>query len=328
MNELKSDEYYMGIALKLAEEAMQRGEVPVGALAVRSDGFIAGRGSNRRQQDRNSLAHAEIIAIDEACRTLGGWRLSECTLYVTLEPCLMCSGAILNSRIKRVVFGMSDDSSQGAFTQIKSGSLLSRTEVAAGVREKECRELFDKFFTKLRSERRMSKLNFTEVKTDTQLETAAVLADEIWHEFFPSVLSAEQIDYMVEKFQSARAMKEQMTNEGYKYFLLLNGGTRVGYTAIKHDSDGRLFLSKLYIKKEYRGKGYATEVFEFLKKYCRENGLTAIWLTVNKHNDTAISVYEKRGFRRIGEGVTDIGKGFVMDDFYFQLDVDGERSGI
>ena len=319
---MNSDEYYMKIALGLAEEAMLRGEVPVGALAVRSDGVIAGRGSNRRQQDRNALAHAEIIAIDEACRTLGGWRLSECTLYVTLEPCLMCSGAILNSRIKRVVFGMSDDTSSGAFTRLKSGGLLSRTEVTAGVMESECKELFEKFFKKLRSERKMSKLNFTEVLTDTQIETAAALADEIWHEFFPSVLTAEQIDYMVEKFQSARAMKEQMASEGYKYFLLLNGGTRVGYTAIKHDTDGRLFLSKLYVKKEHRGKGYATEVFEFLKRYCRENGLSAVWLTVNKHNDTAISVYEKRGFCRFGEGVTDIGNGFVMDDFYYRLDVE------
>ncbi|MDE6763397.1 MAG: GNAT family N-acetyltransferase [Oscillospiraceae bacterium] len=174
----------------------------------------------------------------------------------------------------------------------------------------------------------MSKLNFTEVKTEAQIETAAALADEIWHEFFPSVLSAEQIDYMVERFQSARAMKEQINSEGYKYFLLLNGGTRVGYTAIRHDGDGRLFLSKLYVKKDSRGKGYATEVFEFLKRYCRENGLKAIWLTVNKHNDTAVSVYEKRGFRKIGEGVTDIGKDFVMDDFYFQLDVEQERDGI
>jgi tRNA(adenine34) deaminase len=110
----------MGIAVGLAEEAMLRGEVPVGAVVVRQDGFIAGRGSNRRQQDRNALAHAEIIAIDEACRTLGGWRLTECTLYVTLEPCLMCSGAILNSCLKRVVFGMGDDGAAGSFTNLKA----------------------------------------------------------------------------------------------------------------------------------------------------------------------------------------------------------------
>ena len=168
----------------------------------------------------------------------------------------------------------------------------------------------------------------TKASSNALASTDALASSDARHEFFPSVLSTEQIDYMVEKFQSAQAMKEQMKSEGYKYFLLLNGGTRVGYTAIRHDGDGRLFLSKLYVKKEHRGKGYATEVFEFLKRYCRENGLTAIWLTVNKHNSTAISVYEKRGFRKIGEGVTDIGKNFVMDDFYFQLDVCPERNGV
>lgn len=322
---MNGDEYYMSIALGLAEEAMRRGEVPVGAVVVRRDGFIAGRGSNRRQRDRNALAHAEVIAIDEACRTLGGWRLTECTLYVTLEPCLMCSGAVLNSRIGRVVFGMGDDRPEGAFTSLKSEKLLNRTEFTAGVMEQECRLLFEEFFKKLRSERKMSRLNFTEAVTDVQIEVTAALADVIWHEFFPSVLSTEQIDYMVEKFQSARAMKEQISSEGYRYYLLFGGGERVGYIAVRPDSDGRLFLSKLYIKKEHRGKGYATEVFEFLKGYCRENGLSSVWLTVNRHNDGAVSVYEKRGFKKIGEGVTDIGNGFVMDDFYFQLDVDGGK---
>ena len=308
----------MSIALALAEEAAADGETPVGAVVVRRDGFIAGRGRNRREKGRNALYHAEILAVDEACRTLGGWRLNGCTLYVTLEPCMMCSGAILGSRLERVVFGAYDKTGETTLSELAG----NRVSVTGGVSEAECSELMKKFFDKLRSERKMSKLNFTEAVTDAQIEAAAALADEIWHEFFPSVLSAEQIDYMVEKFQSEHAMKEQRASEGYKYFLLFGGGERVGYTAIKHDSDGRLFLSKLYVKKEHRGKGYATEVFEFLKRYCRENGLGAVWLTVNKHNKIAISVYEKRGFRKIGEGVTDIGNGFVMDDYYFQLDVD------
>lgn len=308
----------MSIALALAEEAAADGETPVGAVVVRGDGFIAGRGRNRREKGRNALYHAEILAVDEACRTLGGWRLNGCTLYVTLEPCMMCSGAILGSRLERVVFGAYDKTGDTTLSELAG----NRVSVTGGVSEAECSELMKKFFDRLRSERKMSKLNFTEAVTDAQIEAAAALADEIWHEFFPSVLSAEQIDYMVEKFQSARAMKEQTASEGYKYFLLFGGGERVGYTAIRHDSDGRLFLSKLYVKKEHRGKGYATEVFEFLRRYCRENGLNAVWLTVNKHNKIAISVYEKRGFRKTGEGVTDIGNGFVMDDYYFQLDVD------
>ncbi len=97
------DEKWMQAALKLAHQAAQAGEVPVGCVVVRGD-EIVGRGSNRRETGKNALHHAELLAIDEACRRLGGWRLWECTLYVTLEPCPMCAGAILNARIPRVVF--------------------------------------------------------------------------------------------------------------------------------------------------------------------------------------------------------------------------------
>ncbi len=316
---MNNDNYYMSLAIDLAEEAFKCGEAPVGAVVVRRDGLIAGRGRNSREKDRNALCHAELAAIDEACRTLGGWRLNGCTMYVTLEPCLMCSGAILNSRIERVVFAAYDKGG-GAFTSLAENGYI-RTRYTAGILQNESEYLLEKFFSKLRSERKMSKINFTEAKTQAQIEAAAALADEIWHEWFPSLLTAEQIDYMVDKFQSVRAMNEQTANEGYKYYLMLKGGERIGYTAIRPDSDGRLFLSKLYIKKEYRGNGYSKEAFEFLKSFCRENGLNAIWLTVNKHNQTAIAVYERCGFRKIGEGVTDIGKGFVMDDYYYQLDV-------
>ena len=95
-------------ALRLAREAAAEGEVPVGCVIVR-DGEIVGRGRNRREKDRTALGHGEIEAIGEACRNLGGWRLWECTLYVTLEPCPMCAGAIINARIPRVVFGATDD---------------------------------------------------------------------------------------------------------------------------------------------------------------------------------------------------------------------------
>ena len=102
------DDYdFMGEALKLAREAAQRGEVPVVCVIVK-DGEIVGRGSNRREADKSALAQAELESRREACARLGGWRLWQCTLYVTLEPCAMCAGAIINARIPRVVYGASD----------------------------------------------------------------------------------------------------------------------------------------------------------------------------------------------------------------------------
>ena len=318
-----NDEFYMSIALELAREAAAEGETPVGAVVVRSDGFIAGKGRNRREKDRNALYHAEVLAIDEACRTLGGWRLSGCTLYVTLEPCPMCAGAIINSRIDRVVFAASDAAagSVGSKTNLFTMGYNHCPEVSRGVLKSESESLLKEFFSVLRRERKMYRIKMIEVKTDVQIENTAKLADEIWHEWFPSILTDKQIDYMVDKFQSARAMTEQISS-GYTYYLIRKGNAYIGYTAIRTESDKRLFLSKLYIKKEYRGNGYAKEVFGYLKNYCRENKLSAIWLTVNKYNDNSIAVYKKTGFRQIGEGVTDIGGGFVMDDYYFQLDLE------
>lgn len=319
------DVYYMKRALKLAEEAASEGEAPIGAVIVRnSDGVIAGVGRNTREKSRNALGHAEISAIDDACRNLGGWRLSGCTLYVTLEPCPMCAGAIINARIDRVVFGACDE---------KAGSVCSaaqffelpfnhKPQFTAGVLKEECEGILKDFFRKLRSERKMNSVKLIKIETDEQVKICAAIADEIWHEWFPSILSAEQIDYMVEKFQSEAAMKEQMSEKGYQYYYIHRNGVHMGYTAIQPQEDGRLFLSKVYLKKEYRGKGYANAVFEFLKDYCRRNGLKAIWLTVNKHNESSMAVYEKKGFKVIGEDVTDIGNGYVMDDYFYQLDVE------
>ena len=314
----------MEMALNLAREAAELGETPVGAVIVRKDGFVAGKGKNSREKDRNSLCHAEIIAIDEACRSLGGWRLHGCTLYVTLEPCPMCAGAIINSRIDRVVFAASDPKagSAGSVSNLFDMNYNHKPEVVSGVMEAESKALLKDFFSELRRKKqKMSGIKLVEVTTPSQIERVAAMADEIWHEWFPAVISESQIDYMLEKFQSVGAITEQLGNEGYRYYIIMNSGEYVGYTAIRPDSDGRLFLSKIYIKKEHRGKGFAKAVFSFLKEFCTENNLHGIWLTVNKHNTDSINVYKKCGFKLIGEGVTDIGGGHVMDDFFFQLDV-------
>ena len=146
------DRDFMAEALRLAEEAAAEGEVPVGCVITLGD-RIVGRGRNRRETGKNALAHAEIEAIDEACRTLGGWRLWQCTLYVTLEPCPMCAGAILNARIPRVVYGASDPKagSCGSVTDLFAMSFNHHPEKTAGILEEECAAALRQFFRRLRT---------------------------------------------------------------------------------------------------------------------------------------------------------------------------------
>ena len=149
------DIQFMEAALELAREAAADGEVPVGCVIVRR-GEIVGRGRNRREGDKSALAHAELEAIADACRNLGGWRLWECTLYVTLEPCPMCAGAIINARIPRVVYG-AGDAKCGAVRSVCSMFSMEfnhHPEVEAGVLETECAQLLTEFFKKLRLELR------------------------------------------------------------------------------------------------------------------------------------------------------------------------------
>ncbi len=149
------DRIFMEEALALARQAYDEGEVPVGCVIVRK-GQIVGRGRNRRERDKSALAHAEIEAIAEACRNLGGWRLWECTLYVTLEPCSMCAGAILNARIPRVVYGASD-SKFGAVRSVCSlfdMAFNHHPQVESGVLEEEAAALMQAFFRDLRVELR------------------------------------------------------------------------------------------------------------------------------------------------------------------------------
>ena len=145
------DLYYMDQALALAREAAADGEVPVGCVIVRGD-EIVGRGRNRREIGKTALGHAEIEAIGQACETLGGWRLWECTLYVTLEPCPMCAGAIVNARIPRVVFGASDAKcgACGSVCDIFSMDFNHHPQVEKGVREEESSALLSEFFKDLR----------------------------------------------------------------------------------------------------------------------------------------------------------------------------------
>ena len=149
------DFYYMDAALELAKEAAAEGEVPVGCVIVRN-GQIVGRGRNRRETGKTALGHAEIEAIADTCRNLGGWRLWDCTLYVTLEPCPMCAGAIINARIPRVVFGAEDAKcgACGSVCDLFSMNFNHHPQVEKGMREADAKALLTEFFEKLRLELR------------------------------------------------------------------------------------------------------------------------------------------------------------------------------
>lgn len=148
---MDADLKFMELAILQAKLAAAIGEVPIGAVIVRN-GEIISTAHNKRETDKNALAHAEILAIDSACKTLGGWRLHECELYVTLEPCPMCTGAIINARLKRVVFGAWDSKAGclGSVVDLTEYPFNHKPGIHGGVMEQDCAGILKVFFQKLR----------------------------------------------------------------------------------------------------------------------------------------------------------------------------------
>ncbi len=141
---------FMASALKCAEKALTEGEVPIGAVVV-LNGKVIARGHNRRTKRQIATAHAEIEAIEKACKKLKSWRIPECDLYVTLEPCPMCMGAALNARIKKIYYGAPEDKGRSLTGELANANLLNHTvEVEGGVMEAECRAILSRFFCEMR----------------------------------------------------------------------------------------------------------------------------------------------------------------------------------
>ena len=157
------------------------------------------------------------------------------------------------------------------------------------------------------------------VSDNNQIEIIAGLAFEIWNEHFTPIIGKAQVDYMLEKFQSKKAITEQIKN-GFLYFLIENNHDHIGYIGVL-TKEKQLFLSKLYIASAERGKGYGRAAIEFLEKLAIEKGLSKISLTVNRNNSATIKTYKKLGFENNGSIVQDIGKDFVMDDYIMEKDV-------
>lgn len=163
--------------------------------------------------------------------------------------------------------------------------------------------------------------DWVKIETDEQIKELCTLAKEIWQEYSICFIDQEQIDYMLEKFQSEQAVKGQINFQNYQYYFLEEDGENFGYFALQPQK-GNLFLSKIYIKKDFRGKGYARKAFtNAIVEIAKETEKPKIRLTVNKYNFASIMVYEKLGFIRVGEEETDIGNGYIMDDYIYEFEL-------
>lgn len=155
------------------------------------------------------------------------------------------------------------------------------------------------------------------VESQGQIDTLCRIAERVWHLTYDELLPAGQVDYMVDKFQSDHAVKEQMARQGYRYYLVRCAGEAAGYVGFAPRYEGReeMFLSKVYLLPEYRGRGGVRAAFALVEGQAREEGLPAIRLTVNKGNRHAVEVYRHYGFEIVDKVESDIGQGYVMDDF-------------
>ena len=156
--------------------------------------------------------------------------------------------------------------------------------------------------------------------TRPQIETVARLARVIWLDHYFPIIGKEQTEYMLEKFQSAEAISCQIKTENHQYFLIAPDEIPVGYLGLQ-PRDNDLFLSKIYIKSSHRGRGFGKKAIQHTEQVAKELRKPAITLSVNRHNATSIAAYSRYGFRIIDEAVTDIGNGFVMDDYIMQKPV-------
>lgn len=166
-------------------------------------------------------------------------------------------------------------------------------------------------------------VSFRQVERDEEVEALAHMAHHIWNEYWPALIGQEQTDYMVEKFQSLNAFRADIADNGYEYFFIMDdegdAPRIVGYTGGHVEPEtNRFFISKIYLLKEHRGRGFCSAVIRFYEQLCRDRGLEAMYLTVNKRNEMGIRAYAAKGFETIDAVETDIGEGFVMDDYIME----------
>ncbi len=283
-------EVYMKSALLLAEQARDMGEIPVGAVIVK-DGEIIASAHNLREKDQNALAHAEVLAIRQACETLGSWRLSECDLYVTLEPCPMCTGAIINARIPRVYYGAKDPKAgcMGSVCDLTSLPFNHRPQVIGGVMEGECSALLSSFFQRLREE-------IPERKT-VSLRPFGENDSDVLKQYLFSRRKRENIPALIGEWNTSPQTVLAVTADGVP----------VGYGKIlPHTSDTATL--EICIFSDFRGKGYGTQGFLQLRDVAVNQGFLHLNATPRHGHAPSEKVCSGAGFVFLGVSVTPKGQ--------------------
>ncbi|MBO5214119.1 MAG: tRNA adenosine(34) deaminase TadA [Clostridia bacterium] len=282
-----SRESFMRRALACAEKAKALGEVPVGAVVVK-DGKIIATGYNRREKGKNALLHAEIIAIQRACKRVGDWRLSDCDLYVTLEPCPMCTGAIINARIRRVYFGARDPKAgcMGSLCDLTSLPFNHQPEVIQGVLEQECSGQLTDFFRQVRVEKTPEQ-KILSLRPFSQ-EDLPVLKQYLF-----SHRSVKSVSAIIDQW------KEDKKSE---HFALSVDERAVGYGRLtKKEETAEIEVS---IFSDFRGKTYGKQAVEQLLSVAKNRGYSSVVATVRKNSVPACRLCSSVGFVRAGETVT------------------------
>ena len=288
-----ADESFMRLALEQARAAGEDGEIPVGAVCV-WDGRVISVGRNRREREKNALCHAELDAIGAACRELGGWRLWNCDLYVTLEPCPMCAGAIINARIRRVVYGAADPKagSCGSVTDLFSLRYNHHPAAEGGCLERECSELLECCFRSIRANAVNQSYTFT--PPTTELLRGLREWDGGEHAWLCGNAASESVRLC--EFCGDAASEPERPSELRR--IAIKGKTVGAVLLGMSGADGEAVVEYLVTDPSLRLRGHGSAALRDLREWLRERcGTNRISAAVPRGNETARRCFERAGFR-------------------------------
>lgn len=284
-------EIFMRRALSCAKKAAALGEVPVGAVVVK-DGVVIATGYNRREGGKSALLHGEMIALHRACRKLGSWRLQDCDLYVTLEPCPMCTGALINARIRCVYVGAMDPKGgcMGSVCDLTQLPFNHRPQVVKGILEAECKALLTEFFQGLRKEKPLSPRG--EVAFRPFHEGDASLLKQ---HLFPND-SETKISDRITQWNACpqRGIYEE-------YFAVTADASLMGFLHLKEQNDGSVNVD-LRIFPGFRGKGYGTSALRQAFSLASDKGYRIFTACLRKPNTPTLRLCKRLGFERVDLG--------------------------